>query len=71
MKKFFLVLASAAMLFASVPVGVESADAASFGMHRHYRHHHRVCRIVKVRKVVWRHHHRHVVRYNVRRCRWV
>jgi hypothetical protein len=70
MKKFFLVLASAAVLFASVPIGVESADAASYGMHRHHRYH-RVCRLVKVKKVVWRNHHRHVVRYNVRRCRWV
>ena len=68
MKKFLLVLASTAVLFASVPIGVESADAASYGM---YRYHHRVCRLVKVRKVVWRHHYRHVVYYKVRRCHWV
>jgi hypothetical protein len=69
MKKFFLVLASAAVLLGSVTIG---ADATVSGTaYHHGRYHHRVCRLVKVRKVVWRHHHRHVVYYKVRRCHWV
>lgn len=32
--------------------------------HRHVRH----CRVVVTKKVVWRNHHRHVVRVKERRC---
>jgi hypothetical protein len=68
LKKFFLVLASASVLFGSLTF---AADAAESGRAYRHHHHYRVCRLVKVRRVVWRHHHRHVVYYKVRRCHWV
>jgi hypothetical protein len=69
MKKFFLVLASAAVLLGSVPIGAEAADSAR--TFRHDMRHARVCRVVKVKRVVWRYHRRYVTYYKVRRCRWV
>ena len=70
MKKIFLTLMSAGLLAGSLSVVPEtSAEAASWRYHN--RHHERVCRVVVRKKVVWRHHHRVVVRYNVRKCHWV
>jgi len=66
MKKLFLSIAGAALLVGSVAVAPETALAAGWSKH----HPHRVCRVVVRKKVVWRNHHRHVVRYKVRRCHW-
>ncbi|MCZ8545256.1 hypothetical protein OOJ09_13775 [Mesorhizobium qingshengii] len=68
MKKFFLTLAGAAVLAGSVAVAPEPAEARHWQGHRH----HHVCRVVVKKRVIWRHGHRHVIRYKVRRCwgRW-
>ncbi|RWC27783.1 MAG: hypothetical protein EOS55_16165 [Mesorhizobium sp.] len=65
MKKFFLTLAGAAVLAGSMAVAPEPAEARHWQGYRH----HQVCRIVVKKRVVWRHGHRHVVRYKVRHCR--
>ena len=74
MKKFFFALAGVAMLAGSAVVVSEPA-MASPSQHRYqhnfHKHPHRkVCRTVVRKKVVWRHHRRHVVRYKTRICNW-
>lgn len=67
MKKFFLSLVSAAVLAGSMSIAVpEPAMARHWHGHRHYQ----VCRIVVTKKVVWRHGHKKVIRYKVKRCWW-
>ncbi|WP_246691297.1 MULTISPECIES: hypothetical protein [unclassified Mesorhizobium] len=44
----------------------EPAMARHWHGHRHYQ----VCRIVVTKKVVWRHGHKKVIRYKVKRCWW-
>ncbi|WP_137929989.1 hypothetical protein [Mesorhizobium comanense] len=65
MKTFFLTLAGAAVLAGSMAVAPEPAMA------RHWHGHKQVCRIVQVKRYVWRHGHRTVVIRKVRRCHWV
>jgi len=66
MKKFFLSLAGAAVLAGSVTIAVPEPAMA-----RHWHGHGReVCRVVVKKRVVWRHGHRRVVVYKVRRCWW-
>ena len=68
MKKFFLALTGAAVLATSLAI---VPDVASARDHRpHWNRHHQVCRIVWKKRVVWRHHHQHVIRYRVRQCWW-
>ena len=64
MRKFFLSLAGVAVLAGSMAVAPAPAEARHWHGHRH----HHACRIVIKKKVVWRHGHKHVVRYKVRRC---
>ncbi|MER8834500.1 hypothetical protein NKJ72_12580 [Mesorhizobium sp. M0045] len=66
MKKFFLTLVGAAVMAGTMAVVPEPAQARHWHGHRH----HQVCRIVVKKKVVWRHGHRKVIRYKVRRCGW-
>ncbi|CAN7554065.1 hypothetical protein LJR234_004114 [Mesorhizobium amorphae] len=69
MKKYFLSLVGAAVLAGSMSVAVpEPAQARHWHGHRP----HQVCRIVVKKKVVWRHGHKKVIRYKVKRCwlRW-
>jgi Spy/CpxP family protein refolding chaperone len=65
MKKFFLTLTGAAVLAGSMAV-----MAPEPAMARHWHSHKQVCRVVVKKRVVWRHGHRHVVRYKVRHCWW-
>ncbi|ESY72698.1 hypothetical protein NKH57_22220 [Mesorhizobium sp. M1050] len=69
MKKFFLTLTGAAVLAGSMAVITpEPAMARHWSGHRQ----HEVCRIVVKKKIVWRHGHKRVIRYKVKRCwaRW-
>ncbi|MBZ9771143.1 hypothetical protein [Mesorhizobium sp. CO1-1-8] len=69
MKKFFLTLTGAAVLAGSMAVMTpEPAEARHWQGHRH----HQACRIVIKKKVIWRHGHKKVVRYKIKRCggRW-
>ncbi|MHA6643348.1 hypothetical protein [Mesorhizobium sp. A623] len=76
MRKFFLVLAGVAMMagtsLAAAPAMARPGDHYQSQHHRPdyrgKRHHRQVCRTVVRKKVVWRHHRKQVVRYNVRRC---
>ncbi|TIT04343.1 MAG: hypothetical protein E5W87_01300 [Mesorhizobium sp.] len=70
MRKFFLTLAGAAVLVGSMAIAPEPAQARYW--HGHGHGHGQICRIVVKKKVVWRHGHRKVIRYKVRRChsRW-
>lgn len=63
MRKLFLALVGAATLIGSVPVYPDLAQAN----HR-YGH---VCRYVVVKKWVWRHGRRVLIRERVRRCHWI
>ncbi|PDQ19121.1 hypothetical protein CN311_21195 [Mesorhizobium sanjuanii] len=64
MKKFFLALTGAAVIAGSMAIAPEPAQAR----HWHGHYHNQVCRTVVKKKVVWRHGHRKVIRYKVRRC---
>jgi len=64
MKKFFLALTGMAVLAGSMAVASAPAEARHWQGHRHHQN----CRVVVKKKVVWRHGHKHVVRYKVRRC---
>lgn len=63
MRKFVLALIGAAVLVGTVPILPQEAAAN----HR-YGH---ICRTVVIKKVVWRHGRRYIVRERARRCRWV
>jgi hypothetical protein len=65
MRKFFLTLAGAALLAGSM--SVVSSEPAMARDHHHARHH-KVCRTVWKKKVVWRHHRPHTIRYKTRHC---
>ncbi|RUW19910.1 hypothetical protein [Mesorhizobium sp. M1E.F.Ca.ET.041.01.1.1] len=65
MKKFFLTLTGAAVLAGSMAIMTPAPAMA-----RHWHSHTQVCRVVVKKRVVWRHGHRHVVRYKVRHCWW-
>ncbi|MBZ9659435.1 hypothetical protein LB523_10290 [Mesorhizobium sp. ESP-6-4] len=39
-------------------------------MARHWSGHRQICRVVVTKRVVWRHGHRHVIRYKIKRCWW-
>ncbi len=68
MKKFSLRWQARRCWPGSMAVAPEPAEARHWQGHRH----HQGCRVVVKKKVVWRHGHRHVIRYKVRRCwaRW-
>ena len=71
MKRFFLALCGAAMLFGSVTIRAEASDTAGYHHADRHHHRHRVCRVEWVKKVVWWHHHRRIHRYKAYRCHWV
>ena len=69
MKKFFLALTSAAVLAATMAFAPEPAVARHLhDQPSHHVRHHKVCRVIWKKRIVWRHHRPHVVRYKVRRC---
>jgi hypothetical protein len=80
MRKLFLAFAGVMMIAGSslvaAPAMARSTDYHQVQQRHHQRphyqkrHHRKVCRTVVRRKVVWRHHRRHVVRYKTRVCNW-
>ena len=69
MKKFFLTLTGAAVLAGSMAV---MTPEPAMARHWHGQRHHETCRIVVKKRVIWRHGHKKVIRYKVKRCwgRW-
>jgi hypothetical protein len=66
MKKLFATLSGVAMLIAA-PIGTQTASAGTVVIETS-RHHHHHCHWETVNKVVWKHHHKHYVTYQVRVC---
>ena len=52
--------------------GIHGGHHAEPAMARHWHGHlhHEVCRIVVKKRAVWRHGHKKVIRYKVKRCWW-
>ena len=82
MRKLFLAIVGIMMIAGSslvaAPAMAKPGDHVQTRQDRHYnprpnyqkRHHRKVCRTVVRKKVVWRHHRRHVVHYKTRVCNW-
>ena len=71
MKRLFVAAIAGLMLAGATEAGFAEARQDRMPVAgQTYRHHHRICKPVYRKKVVWKHHRRHVIRVKVgTRCR--
>ncbi|RWE80251.1 MAG: hypothetical protein EOS63_13760 [Mesorhizobium sp.] len=55
---------------AAVLAGTMAVMTPEPAMARHWHGHKQICRVVVKKRVIWRHGHRHVVRYKTKHCWW-